>query len=96
MNTLKSSFTKRSFKAGAMSMALMAAAVAIVIVVNLLFAALPSAYTKLDVTNASLYKLTKEAEALIASFDQEITIKYLVSDQIGTPISTSCCAVRLS
>lgn len=80
MNTLKSSFTKRSFKAGAMSMALMAAAVAIVIVVNLLFAALPSAYTKLDVTNASLYKLTKEAEALIASFDQEITIKYLVSD----------------
>ncbi|MCI8589672.1 MAG: GldG family protein [Clostridiales bacterium] len=81
MNQLKSSFTKRNFKAGAMSVTLMAVAVAVVIFINLLVNALPASFTKLDVTSAKLYKLSKEGEELIASFDEEITIRYLVSDE---------------
>ncbi|MCI8332781.1 MAG: GldG family protein [Clostridiales bacterium] len=80
MNQFKASFTKRTFKAGAMSVTLIAVAVAVVIFINLLANALPTAFTKLDVTSNKLYKLSKEGEALISSFDEEITIRYLVSD----------------
>ena len=80
MNQFKASFTKRNFKAGAMSVTLMAVAVAVVIFINLLVNALPAVFTKLDVTSAQIYKLSKEGEALIASFNEEITIRYLVSE----------------
>lgn len=74
----KSSFQTRAFRAGGYSVAAAVIVVAIAVVINLLAAALPSKYTKLDMTANRLFSISEQTEKLLGGLEQDVTIYWLV------------------
>ena len=69
----------KSFKAGAYSTGLIAVAVAIVIVLNMVMGQLPGTWTSLDLTGSKLYSLTEQTKEYLKTMDEDVTIYVLVN-----------------
>ena len=74
---LTSSSNGKVFRSGLYSTAILAAAVVLAILINLLVRALPSKYTELDLSEAKMYTLGDSSKKLVQSLDQDVTIYYL-------------------
>lgn len=75
------SMSVKSFKAGAYSTGMIVAAVAIVIVLNMVVAQLPGTWTSLDLTSSKLYSLTDQTKEYLKNMDEDVTIYVLVSEE---------------
>ncbi len=78
MKRILHSFRSRAFRAGTVSLLSATVILAIAVALNVLVSLLPAAYTRLDTSTNQLYALTDEAADLIASYDKEVEILYLV------------------
>lgn len=74
VNSLKKVFKSKSFKYGGFSAAVTAVALAVAVGVNLIISALPSMYTKFDVSASRIYTLSKDTEEIVKGVNQEVTM----------------------
>jgi len=65
-------------KGGSYSLTLTAIVLAILIVVNLFAAALPSTLTKLDISSSQLYSITSNTKVVVNNLQQDVTIYWIV------------------
>lgn len=65
-------------KGGSYSLTLTAIVLAILIVVNLFAAALPSTLTKLDISASQLYSITSNTKVVVNNLQQDVTIYWIV------------------
>lgn len=80
MNQFINSFRTRSFRAGSMSLVMIVAVLALAVLLNVAVSLLPGAYTRIDTTADKLYALSDEAKEIIASFEEDIEILYIVEE----------------
>ncbi len=71
------SFKTKSFRAGGYSLVLCAVALVIVILLNLIFSALPSKFTELDISSNDLYSLSDYSEKIARGVQEDVTIYQL-------------------
>ena len=81
-----SGLNKKYLKIGSFSIAMSAVAVAVVIVINLIAASLPTTYTKYDLSSLGMYTIGEESRAIIDGVDDDVVF-YLVA-QRGAEDST--------
>lgn len=74
---LTSSANGKVFRNGVYSTAILAAAIVLAVLVNLLVGAIPSKYTEFDLSAAKMYTLGDSSKELMQSLDQDVTIYYL-------------------
>ncbi len=74
---LTSSANGKVFRSGLYSTAILAAAIVLAVLVNLLVGAIPSKYTEFDLSAAKMYTLGDSSRELMQSLDQDVTIYYL-------------------
>ncbi|MGN0707570.1 MAG: Gldg family protein [Faecalibacterium sp.] len=67
----------RVFRSGVYSTAILAAAVVLAVLVNLVVRAIPSKYTEFDLSEAGLYTLGDTSLELVRGLEQDVTIYYL-------------------
>ncbi len=67
----------RVFRNGIYSTAILAAATALVVLLNLVVRAIPVSYTEFDLSEAGLYTLGDTSAQVAAALDQDVTIYYL-------------------
>ena len=67
-----------AFQGGTYSLAITAVVLAILVVVNVLAAALPTTYTKFDISSTQLYSVTSNTKAVLHALDQDVTIYWIV------------------
>ena len=72
-----SSANGRVFRSGLYSTAILAAAIVLAVLVNLLVGAIPSKYTEFDLSEAKMYTLSDSSRKLVQGMDQDVTIYYL-------------------
>ena len=72
-----SSANGKVFRNGLYSTAILAAAIVLAVLVNLLVGAIPSKYTELDLSEAKMYTLSDSSRKLVQGMDQDVTIYYL-------------------
>ena len=77
LNKKASSQSGRVFRSGLLSTAILAAAIVLAILVNLLVRAIPSKYTEFDLSEAGLYTLSDSSVQLVQSLQQDVHIYYL-------------------
>lgn len=65
------------FRSGVYSTAILAAAILLAVLVNLVVRALPSKYTEFDLSEAKMYTLGDSSVQLAQSLQQDVTIYYL-------------------
>lgn len=68
---------RRALKSGGWAALLTAAVLAVVILLNLVVAALPAQYTRLDISTGGLFTLTETTKNLLASMERDVTAYYL-------------------
>lgn len=68
------SFKTRSFKSGGYSIVMTLIVIAVVVIVNLLFAKLPDSITRPDLSTIKLYDFTGETVELVKNVDEKVTI----------------------
>lgn len=73
--------TKKSWKTGAFSTGYIAIVLALVVVVNGFVGAVPSKYTKLDMTQSKMYTLTEETEKFLKNVKEDIDIYVLAKEK---------------
>lgn len=71
---LKETFQNRKFKSGSYSVGVIAAAILIVIVINLIVNALPSNVTKFDLSFNQMYSLTDTTKEFLKGLEEDITV----------------------
>ena len=74
------SFSRRTFSMGAYSTGMIAAAVGIIVIANLVLGELPVSWVTLDVTSQKLYSLTDRTKEYVNTVDQDVTI-YVISSK---------------
>ena len=74
---LTSSANGKVFRNGLYSTAILAAAVVLAVLVNLLVGAIPKKYTEFDLSEAKMYTLGDSSKKLVDGLDQDVTIYYL-------------------
>ena len=74
---LTSSANGKVFRSGLYSTAILAAAIVLAVLVNLLVGALPKKYTEFDLSAAKMYTLGDSSRQLMQSLDQDVTVYYL-------------------
>jgi ABC-2 type transport system permease protein len=74
------SISKKTLSTGVFSTSLIAVALALAVVVNLVVSAVPSNLTQLDFSYAQLYSITDDTRTAVGALDQDITIYALVSE----------------
>ena len=77
-NKQKKTFNVRALKNGSYSLMLCAAALAVVILLNLLVGALPSSLTKLDASTVGMLTIGEETKAIVSSVTEPVTM-YLIA-----------------
>lgn len=77
---IKKSFKSKSFKYGSVSFIIMAIVIVIAVALNMAMLALPSEYTRFDVSKDRLYELSDDARDLISSYKDDIEINYIAED----------------
>ena len=79
---LKSSWrtekTRIAFRGGSYSLIITAVVLAILIVVNVLAAALPTTATQYDISSAKLYSVTSNTKAVVNALEDDVTIYWIV------------------
>ena len=65
------------FRSGVYSTAILAAAILLAVLVNLVVRAIPSKYTELDLSEGKMYTLGDSSVQLAQSLQQDVTIYYL-------------------
>ena len=89
MRNLKRMFTSHMFRAGSYAAFGAALVIAIAVVVNLMAAALPTAFTQVDLTEQSLYSLSEQSKRIVSQVNQEVDLYLLsVKGQEDTGIKT--------
>ena len=73
------SFKTKNFKAGSYSLILCAGALVIVILLNLIFAALPTKYTEIDISATDLYSLSEYSKTVAEGIKEDVTIYQLAT-----------------
>ena len=74
------SFKTRSFRAGGYSVAATAMVLAIVVIINLLLGALPSKYTKFDITANQLYSISEQTQSVVRGISKDITVYWILTE----------------
>lgn len=74
---LTSSANSKVFRNGLYSTAILATAIVLAVLVNLLVGAIPKKYTEFDLSAAKMYTLGDSSKELVQSLDQDVTIYYL-------------------
>ncbi|MBS6398248.1 MAG: GldG family protein [Clostridiales bacterium] len=74
----KSERNRIALKGGSYSLAITAIVLAILIVLNILAAALPSAVTKYDISSTKLYSITSNTKAVVNALEDDVTIYWIV------------------
>lgn len=77
--SVKKSFQTKKFKNGSYSTGLIAAAIIIVVVINLIVGQLPSKFTKIDVSQLKMFTLSDQTKEIASSLDQDVTIYVMAS-----------------
>lgn len=80
-NSHKTAVAERNriaFQGGTYSLVITAVVLAILVVVNVLAAALPTTYTKFDISATQLYSVTSNTKAVLHALDQDVTIYWIV------------------
>ena len=67
-----------AIKGGSYSLVLTALVLAIVIVINTFFSALPKSVTKFDISSSKLYSITSNTKVVVNSLDKAVTIYWIV------------------
>lgn len=78
--SFKDSFKTRAVRAGGYSIVATAFVLAIVIVINLLVAALPSRMLKHDITDNKVYSISDQTKATVQGLKQDITIYWVLTE----------------
>lgn len=73
------SVSVKSLKFGAYSTGMIAVAVAIVVIANIVLEELPGTWTSLDLTKEKLYSLTEQTKEYVKGIDEDVTIYVLVN-----------------
>lgn len=73
------SVSVKSLKFGAYSTGMIAAAVAIVVVANIVLDEMPGTWTSVDLTSEKLYSLTDQTKEYVKGIDEDVTIYVLVN-----------------
>ncbi len=74
MDKIKKSFQTRKFKSASYSFGIIAVALAIVILLNLLVQALPASVTKIDLSFNQMYSLTETTKEFVKGLTEDITV----------------------
>lgn len=69
----------RALRVGAYSVAVSLVAIVVVVLLNVLLAQAPSAYTKMDVTQEGLFTLSEQTRQIVSNLSEDVTI-YLVAE----------------
>ena len=67
-----------AFQGGSYALAISAVVLALLVVVNILASALPTAWTKYDISAAKLYSITSNTKVVVNALDQDVTIYWIV------------------
>ena len=74
----KTERSKLAFRGGTYSLIVTAAVLAILVVVNILFSALPSSAVKYDISAAKLYSITSNTKAVVNGLEEDVIIYWIV------------------
>lgn len=74
------SVSVKHFSVGAYSTGMIAAAVAVVVVLNIVMSELPSSWTSIDLTSEKLYSLTDQTKEYVEGIQDDVTIYVLSSE----------------
>lgn len=74
------SVSVKHFSVGAYSTGMIAAAVAVVVVLNIVMGELPSSWTSIDLTSEKLYSLTDQTKEYVDGIQDDVTIYVLASE----------------
>lgn len=75
------SVSVKSLRFGAYSTGSIVLAVAVVVIVNIIAAELPTTWTSIDVTADKIYSLTDQTKEFLANMDEDVTIYVIVAEQ---------------
>ena len=73
----KAALKTRTAKAGSYSLAVTAIVLAILIVINLIFASLPSTWINYDISASRLYSVTSSTKAVVQNLTDDVTIYWI-------------------
>lgn len=77
MNFKKTTGSSRATKVGSFSITSVIVVIAIAVVINLLAEAVPTRYTKFDLSPNQMFSISEETKAVIGELDQDITLYWL-------------------
>ena len=75
------SLSRKTFAMGAYSTGMVAAAVGIIVIANLVLGELPASWAVLDVTSQKLYSLTDQTREYVKTMDQDVTIYVIAPEE---------------
>lgn len=67
-------------KTGCYSVGMTVVAIALAVIVNLLFGELPTKYTSIDCTSNKIYSLTDDTEKIVKALDKDVTLYVLIGE----------------
>ncbi|MGN0422625.1 MAG: GldG family protein [Lachnospiraceae bacterium] len=76
--TEKKHMNRIAFQGGSYSLAITAVVLAILVVLNVLVSAIPSAYTKYDISSTKLYSITSNTKVVVNALKKDVTIYWIV------------------
>lgn len=68
---------KKSLKNGSYFLGITAIAIAAIIIINMIVSAIPSSFTKIDITDNKLYSIGNVTKGVLSNLDQDVTLYYL-------------------
>lgn len=69
---------RMAFQGGSYALIISAVVLAILVVVNILVAALPATWTKLDISSSQLYSVTSNTKVVVNNLSEDVTIYWIV------------------
>lgn len=79
-NPRKTRKNRRILKSGSYTVAVSAVVIAIVIVINFLFSALPESYTEIDISKESLYTVGDTTKDIVGGLEENVTLYYICEE----------------
>lgn len=67
-----------AFQGGSYSLIVTAIVLALLIVLNILAAALPTTWTQYDISSTKLYSITSNTKAVVNALEEDVTIYWIV------------------
>lgn len=76
----KNKFSGKTFRLGGYSTLLTVIVIAVAVVINLIVSALPTTYTRLDLSDKKLFTISEQTKDILKNLDEKITI-YLIAEK---------------